>query len=275
MKDPTPEGPPVALVTGASSGIGRLTARRLAGQGFRVFGTSRSGALPEADQAVTMLPLDVDRAESVEACMGQLWTRTARLDVLVNNAGRATVGACEETSADEAMALFQTNFFGMMRVVSAVLPAMRARGGGRIVNVGSVSGFVAPPFHGVYAASKHAVAGYSEALRQEVRTFGVLVSLVEPDAHRTGIQMRHPRGELPVYDAHRTRVERMIRRQIDTGDDPERIVDAIVTAATSRSPRFRFRVGKTARLAALGKRFLPESVFDAVLLREFGPAKEA
>lgn len=263
----TNEERPIALVTGASSGIGRLTARRLAASGFRVFGTSRSGAAVEPD--VHMLQLDVGRTESVEACRKELQRHADRLDVLINNAGCASIGACEETSVEEAIALFQTNFFGVMRVTSAVLPEMRRRRRGRIVNVGSVAGFVAAPFHGVYAASKHAVAGYSEALRLEVKPFGIWVSLVEPDAHRTGIQLIPPRDGLALYEPSRSKVQTMMRRQIDGGRDPEHVVDAIVGAATGDRPRFRWRVGNTARLAAWGKRLLPDALFERLVQREF------
>jgi NADP-dependent 3-hydroxy acid dehydrogenase YdfG len=158
MSDIEREGS-VALVTGASSGIGYATATRLAAQGYRVFGTSRSGA--SVSDAFEMRALDVDHDDSVGACVETLLREAGRIDVLVNNAGRAMVGACEETTADEARALFETNVFGLMRVTSRVLPAMRVRQRGTIVNIGSLSGFVGVPFHGVYAATKHAVAGYT------------------------------------------------------------------------------------------------------------------
>lgn len=258
----------VALVTGASSGIGRLTAARLAQRGYRVFGTSRS---PRADSpGCEMLCLDVDSEDSVSACTRALLERAGRVDLIVNNAGRALVGACEETGAEEARALFETNFFGVMRIVSALLPGMRERRSGAVVNVGSVSGYFGTPFHGVYAASKHALAGYTEALRYELEPFGVRVALVEPAAHRTGIAMEHPRELLDCYDAPRKRVEQTIRGQIEHGDDPERIVDAIVAAATSRAPRLRYRVGGTARLLAIGRRFLSEAQLARFVRRELG-----
>jgi NAD(P)-dependent dehydrogenase (short-subunit alcohol dehydrogenase family) len=266
---------PVALVTGASSGIGRLAAARLAARGYRVYGTSRAGRLGPPD--VAMLSLDVDDDASVRACIDDLLAREGRLDVVVNNAGRAMVGACEETSADEARALFETNVFGVMRVVSRALPAMRARGMGVIINIGSLAGFVGTPFHGVYAASKHALAGYSEALRFEVEPFGVRVVLVEPEAHNTGIQMVRPRSPQAHYDGARGGVEAILRSQIDGGDSPERIVDAIVDAADG-NPRPRRRVGATARLMGFVRAALPAALFAFVIRRAFrlaGPASPA
>jgi len=266
MNDATEERR-VALVTGASSGFGVLAAVRFATLGYRVFGTSRSGRA--GPPGVSMLALDVDRDDSVCSCVAELLQRAGRVDVLVNNAGRAMVGSCEETSASEARALFETNVFGVMRVVSAVLPAMRARRHGAIVNVGSLSGFVGVPFHGVYAASKHALAGYSEALRHEVRPFGISVALIEPAAHRTGIEMIRPEQPMALYDDARDRVQEIIRGQIERGDSPERVVDVIVSAARSRSPRFRYRVGGKATFAVVARSVLPARIFEHVVRREF------
>jgi short-subunit dehydrogenase len=257
---------PVALVTGASSGFGALIAEALTTRGFRVIGTSRSGG--GGPPGIEMLALDVDRDASVTACMARLFEQTGHIDVLVNNAGRAMVGAAEETSPDEARALFETNLFGVMRVTSAVLPGMRARRTGRIINLGSVSGFVGLPFHGIYAASKHALAGYSEALRYELRPFGVWVSLVEPAAHRTGIQMSRPAQLDPVYDAGRRHVEHYIRDLIDHGPDPRGVARVVLAAATRAAPRLHYRVGGQARLAAWARRLLPGRLFEQFMRRE-------
>ncbi|HEX6245003.1 MAG TPA: SDR family NAD(P)-dependent oxidoreductase [Polyangiales bacterium] len=257
----------VALVTGASSGFGALTAQRLRGLGFHVVGTSRSGR--GAGEGVEMLPLDVDLDASVRELADTLLARTGRIDVLVNNAGRAMVGACEETSAAEARALFETNLFGVMRVVSALAPQMRRQGHGVIVNIGSISGYVGTPFHGVYAASKHALAGYSEALDFELRPLGIRVHLVEPAAHKTGIQMLRPAQPIAIYESERERVESIIRRQVDQGEDPMRVVDAIVRAVVqSRSP-FRARVGAKAALLSLGRRLLSDRLIARAVRREF------
>jgi len=257
----------VALVTGASSGFGKLTTERLLQHRLRVFGTSRNGA--GGADGVEMLRLDVDSPDSVRACASELQARAGRIDIIINNAGRALVGACEETSVDEAHALFETNFFGVMRVNAAFLPTLRAQGSGAIVHVGSVSGYFGTPFHGVYAASKHALAGYTEALSFEVERFGIRVSLVEPAAHRTFIQMARPQRTIACYDADRDRVESIIRKQIDEGDDPEQVVSAIVGAALGTTRRLRYRIGSTARLVSLSRRFLSEALLARIVRREF------
>jgi NAD(P)-dependent dehydrogenase (short-subunit alcohol dehydrogenase family) len=260
-------GARVVLVTGASSGFGALAAQRFRRLGLRVFGTSRSGA--GGGQGIEMLALDVDQDASVEHMRDQLLARAGRIDVLVNNAGRAMVGACEETSAAEARALFETNLFGVMRVVSALVPAMRRQGSGVIVNVGSISGYVGTPFHGIYAASKHALAGYSEALGFELSPFGIRVRLVEPAAHKTAIQMSRPERPLSVYDLRRERVEAIIRSQIESGRDPMHVVDAIVAAASTERSRFRYRIGAKAMLLAVGRRILSDGLIARAVRREF------
>jgi short-subunit dehydrogenase len=217
-----------------------------------------------------MLVLDVDLDESVRRCVEDLLGRTGRIDVLVNNAGRALLGACEETSSSEARALFETNVFGVMRMVCAVLPTMKQQGRGSIVNVGSLSGLISVPFHGVYAASKHALAGYSDALRHEVRPFGVRVSLVEPAAHRTGITMSRPLRTRAEYDVGRERVGSIIQTQIEAGHAPARVADTIVLAATSGAPRARYRVGFKALLASWALRLLPASWVEIAVRYEFG-----
>ncbi|HEX5659371.1 MAG TPA: SDR family NAD(P)-dependent oxidoreductase [Polyangiales bacterium] len=253
----------IALVTGASSGFGWVTAQRLHAAGHRVFGSSRSGRGGPA--GVEMLQLDVTRQDSVARCIDSI----GPLDILVNNAGVALSGACEETSVEEAQGLFETNLFGVMRVTSAVLPGMRARGRGRIVNVGSLSGAISVPFHGVYAASKHALAGYSDALRHELRPFGIRVSLVEPAAHRTSIQMALPASQLSVYDGPRARVIAIIQRQVARGADPARVAEVILRAATVAEPSARYRVGRKATLASVALWALPRAWLERFVRREF------
>jgi short-subunit dehydrogenase len=252
----------IALVTGASSGFGWLIAQRLLAGGYRVFGTTRGsrGGPP----GVEMLALDVTDDASTARCAA-----LGPIDILINNAGVAFAGACEETSAAEARALFETNLFGVMRVTAAVLPGMRNRGRGSIVNVGSLSGLISVPFHGIYAASKHALAGYSDALRHEVRPFGVRVSLVEPAAHRTSIQMARPANPLALYDSPRARVIAIIQQQIERGDDPARVAEVIVRAAIATNPRARYRVGRKAALAELGLWLLPRRWLERFVRSEF------
>src|SRR2546428_7222444 len=170
----------VVLVTGASSGAGQATARLLAQHGYRVFGTSRKPAGVESAPGLEVLELDVRADDSVAACISTVTSRAGRVDVLVNNAGYELAGALEELSMDEARAQFETNFFGVVRMVKSVLPFMHRQKEGRIINVSSLSGLSPIPFMGMYSASKFALEGYTEALRQELKPFGIHVSLIEP-----------------------------------------------------------------------------------------------
>src|SRR5262245_58411020 len=163
----------VVLITGASSGVGHTTARLLSQSGYRVFGTSRNPGGAEATPGVATLALDVCSDDSVAACVKAVVADAGRIDVLVNNAAYELAGAAEETTIDEAKAQFETNFFGVVRMVKAVLPSMRRQKHGRIVNVSSLSGVSSIPFMGMYSASKFALEGFSEALQLEVSPFNI------------------------------------------------------------------------------------------------------
>src|SRR5438067_3564412 len=175
----------VALVPVASSWIGEAAARALVSAGFTVYGTSRKVTPGEKRGEVVFLPLDVTDDESVADAVREVLDRSGRLDVLVNNAGLGVVGAAEESSVEQARALFETNLFGSMRMTRAVLPHMREQRSGRIINVSSIVGLIPVPYMALYASSKHALEGYSESVDHEVREYGVRVLLVEPGFTKT------------------------------------------------------------------------------------------
>src|SRR4029453_7752519 len=185
----------VVLITGASSGIGRVTAELLAARGQRVYGGVRAPATTRPLAGVELMPLDVRDEASVKACVEEVCRRAGRIDVLVNNAGVNLVGAVEETSISQARALFDTNVIGVLRMIQAVLPGMRRQGAGLIVNISSILGYIPAPFMGVYASTKHALEGLSESLDHEVRAFGVRVVLIEPHYTRTNLDTSAARAE--------------------------------------------------------------------------------
>src|SRR5258708_6392975 len=188
----------VALVTGVSSGIGLATAKRLIEQGFHAFGTIRVTSHPgNLAAGLEIVRLDVRDDKSVSAGVQEVLDRAGRIDALINNAGSVLVGSLEETSLDEAKELFETNFFGVLRMCQAVLPIMRQQNYGRIINISSVLGFLPAPYMGIYAATKHAIEGYSESLDHEVRLFGIRVSMIKPGFTRTNLNQN---GQL-VYQA--------------------------------------------------------------------------
>lgn len=253
----------VVLVTGVSSGIGRETAQLLAERGYKVFGSARNPHRVEALPRVELVPLDVSDDVSVTEAVQSVLREAGRLDALVNNAGYALVGALEEASLQEAHEQFETNFFGALRMVKAVLPIMRQQASGRIVNISSVVGIIPEPYMGVYVASKHALEGYTETLDHEVRQFGIRVSLVEPGFTRTGLGTNGKTTDmtLSAYAAQREQALAFIQRQIHNGADPRPVAKAVHHALTARSPRLHYRIGRPVKLAIALKGLLPEAAF--------------
>jgi NAD(P)-dependent dehydrogenase (short-subunit alcohol dehydrogenase family) len=260
----------VAFVTGVSSGIGEATARTLARDGYRVFGTVRS---PDAvvPDGVERVSLDVCDEATVSAGVASVLSRAGRIDALVNNAGATIVGAIEETDTAQAQALFDVNFFGAARVTRAVLPIMRAQRKGRVVFVSSVPGFLPAPFMGFYAASKHALEGYSESLDHEVRALGIRSILVEPGYMKTKLDKNAKTAGATIDDylEARERVGAYVNARIESGEDPARVAGVIAAALEARRPKLRYPVGKGTGTLATLRSFMPASLFDRSFRKEF------
>jgi NAD(P)-dependent dehydrogenase (short-subunit alcohol dehydrogenase family) len=254
----------VALVTGASSGIGDAAAHALIAEGFTVYGTSRRAVAGEERGGIVFLPLDVTDDQLVADSVREVLDRSGRIDVLVNNAGLGIAGAAEESSIEQARALFDTNLFGSIRMSRTVLPRMREQGSGRIINVSSVLGLVPAPFGALYSATKHAIEGYSESLDHEVREHGVRVLLVEPAYTRTSFDSNAiPADEpLPVYARRREVFDAILADAIKGGDEPSVVAEAIVAAATDSRPKLRYQAGPLARRVAKLRRYAPSAAFD-------------
>jgi NAD(P)-dependent dehydrogenase (short-subunit alcohol dehydrogenase family) len=260
--------PQVALVTGASSGFGQATAARLSARGFRVFGTSRVPTY-HGPSSLELLPLDVTSETSVEMCIQTILERTGRIDLLVNNAGFAQAGALEETSLEEARAQFDTNVFGVLRMLKAVLPVMRKQGGGQMITVSSLLGVVAMPYLGLYASSKFALEGMIEGLYHELRPFHIKVSLVEPTFFRTKFDARPPATPLAAYESARQSTMQFVHEAVEQGPDPEHVARRIAQLATSGDPPLRSYVGPRANLLVALRHWLPPRIFEQVRRRVF------
>src|SRR3954451_19200943 len=254
----------VALVTGASSGIGEAAAHALLGEGVTVYGTSRRAVAGEERGGIVFLPLDVTDDRSVAGSVREVLDRSGRIDVLVNNAGFGIAGAAEESSIEQARALFDTNLFGSIRMTRALLPQMREQGSGRVINVSSVLGLVPAPFGALYAATKHAIEGYSESLDHEVREYGIRVLLVEPAYTRTSFDANAiPADEpLPLYEQRREVQDVVLAEAIKGGDEPSIVGEAIVAAATDARPKLRYPAGTLARRVSKLRRYAPSNLFD-------------
>lgn len=253
----------ITLVTGASSGIGLVTAQALRRDGYRVFGTSRK-PMPDIEDGISMLVCDVTDDASVRRAVDEVLSRAGRIDLLVNNAGIGLLGGAEESTTEQAKAVFDVNVFGVMRMTNAVLPVMRRQRRGRIVNLSSILGLIPAPYNALYASTKHAVEGYSESLDHEVRTQGIRIVLVEPGVTRTPFEenITRPDRPLAIYDTVRADAEKLMRDVIGKGDAPEVVAKVVLEAANATSPKRRYTAGKAAGQARFIRRFLPESFVD-------------
>jgi NAD(P)-dependent dehydrogenase (short-subunit alcohol dehydrogenase family) len=260
---------PVAIVTGASGGIGEATVRSLHVAGYRVFGTYRR-PLATKSPGIEYLACDVTSDESVRMVVAEVLTKVGRIDLLVNNAGVGLLAGAEESSLEQAKSLFDVNLFGVIRTTKAVLPTMRRHGSGRIVNISSVMGLIPAPFMALYAASKHALEGYSESLDHEVRGSGVRVVLVEPAYTRTSFEenVYQADQQLEIYRPVRSNAEAVFRDAMKDADAPELVASAVVKASTAATPRPRYTAGRMARQVSLLRRFVPESAFDKSLRKQ-------
>jgi short-subunit dehydrogenase len=263
------QGRPVAIVTGASTGIGEASARALQAVGYRVFGTYRR-APSTVSAGVECVICDVSDGESVEAAVDKVLAAAGRIDLLINNAGVGLFAGAEESSLDQAKSLFDVNLFGVIRMTKAVLPTMRRQGSGRIVNMSSVMGLIPAPYSALYAASKHAVEGYSESLDHEVRSSGIRVVLVEPAYTQTRFESNLVKADKPldVYAQARSNVEDVVRNAMKTADSPELVAQVVVKASTVENPRRRYTAGRMAGQVSFLRRFVPEPAFDKSLRKQ-------
>lgn len=264
----------VVFITGASSGFGRSCALHLSALGHRVYGTSRKagGEGSAADAGFPVLVgMDVRDEDSVQQALTFVLSREHRIDVVVNNAGSGLAGSVEDTSVEEAEALFATNFFGVHRVCRAVLPIMRKQAGGMVVNISSLGGRVTIPFQGFYSASKYALEAFTEALRMETAPFGIKVVMIEPGDFATGFTAARTFASASSTDsAYQERCRRAIavmEHDEQHGADPRKVARLLARIIESRSPRLRYPIGMVGQRTAVAlKRALPASLIEKALL---------
>jgi NAD(P)-dependent dehydrogenase (short-subunit alcohol dehydrogenase family) len=261
------------LITGASSGIGAATADLLAQRGFDVFGTSRRPETArERRPSIHWVELDVRDEASVREAVAEVLARAERLDALVCNAGFGIFGSVEEVSAESALEQFETNYFGVLRTLRAVVPRMREAGRGRIVGVGSLAGRAPIPFQAHYSATKAALEATLLALRNELHPFGVAVSLVEPGDINTPFNENMDWGEFAAspYAERIRRSAEVIRASLPRAPGPERVAAVIHRCLVARRPRVRYAVGPDSWGVPLGRRLLPDALALLLIRRHFG-----
>ncbi|MEM9652805.1 MAG: SDR family NAD(P)-dependent oxidoreductase [Actinomycetota bacterium] len=262
---------PVALVTGASTGIGASIARTLVDAGYAVYGTSRRER-PDAD-GVRMRVMEVRSDESVEDCVAGILAETGRIDLVVNNAAQTIVSPAEELPIPEAAALMDLNFFGVARVVNAVLPTMRHQRAGHLIFISSLGGLMGIPGQGYYCATKHAMEGYVDGLYLELAQFGIRVTSVEPGSFRTEILETSPLPDWPTmdhYDGYRESLREIITEATAKGGDPQQVANVVASVATKTKPKVRYRVDGDGKRAIMFKTLLPQRTFYRIMGQRFG-----
>ncbi len=268
---------PVVLITGVTSGIGQAMSAYLASKGMRVFGTVLEpvdGLQPHPDgyQITTM---DVRDDQSVKRAVDAVLASADRIDVLVNNAGIGFVAPLEETGIDDARRVFEVNTLGSLRVIQAILPSMRTRRRGLIINITSISGQIAIPFDGIYSASKFALEGLSEALSLELRPFGITVAILEPGDINTGMTARsavdRTIDETSPYVRHLKRALAAALENERAGSSPLRIARTVEMIISERQPALRYVGGTlTERLMIPVKHLLPDRLFERLVAKQYG-----
>jgi len=240
----------VIVITGASSGIGKSSAAYLASKGYTVYGTSRHASLPPKSNdsdSFFMIKMDIDDDVSVNKAIQYIIKKEGRIDVLVNNAGWGISGAIEETSLDLAKSLFETNFFGQLRSCNAVLPSMREQRHGLIINISSIGGILGLPFQGLYSATKFAVEGLTEALRMEVKEYGLNIVLVEPGDFKTSFTRRRKKistiNKKSVYQNKAMKTMAVVEHDEQQGSSPVKIAYLLEKIICSSHPKIRYQVG--------------------------------
>ncbi|MDD5937112.1 MAG: oxidoreductase [Clostridiales bacterium] len=266
----------VALITGASSGIGLKTALELKKQGFIVYGAARRVEKMETLKKVGIHVkyIDVTKEETMTACVNEILKEQGRIDVLINNAGYGSYGAIEDVSLDLARKQLDVNLFGLVRMIQLVLPSMRQHHCGKIVNIASVGGKIATPFGGWYHATKYAVEGLSDSLRSEVIKFGIDVILIEPGLIKTdwgliAADSLRASSSQGAYAKEAKKTAKFFSKAYSGNwlSKPDLIATTIANAVTAKKPKTRYLVGRFAKLAVYSKRFLSDRLYDVIIRR--------
>ena len=262
----------IVFITGGSSGIGRAIGEFLQEKGYTVFGTSRN---PEQvkNSNIKLLALDVCNPESIHKAVAQLLAETGRIDILINNAGVGITGPIEEIPINEIKNNFETNVFGPIEVMKAVLPQMRAQRSGLIINITSIAGYMGLPYRGVYSASKGALELITEAVSMEVKGFGIQVTNVAPGDFATNIAAG--RYHAPVvagsaYEATYGTTLAAMNEHVDSGSDPLEMAKAIYSIIQTKQPKLHYKIGAfTQRFSIVLKRVLPDRMYEKMLMKHY------
>lgn len=262
----------VVLITGGSSGIGKSIGEFLHLKGFIVYGTSRN---PERilNSVFPLVALDVRNIESIKAAVAKIISVSGRIDIVINNAGVGITGPLEEIATVEIRNNFETNFFGPIEVMKAVLPQMRAQKSGLIINITSIAGYIGLPYRSVYSASKGALELITEALRMEVKSFGIQITNVAPGDFATNIasgRFHAPLIKDSAYEIPYGNTLKLMNEHVNSGSNPDEMGEAIYKIIQNPSPRIHYKIGAfMQKFSIVLKRILPDTVYEKMLMNHY------
>ncbi len=262
----------IILITGGSSGIGKAIGEFLHHKGFVVYGTSRN---PEkiTNSVFSLITLDVRNSDSIQAAVAKVISISGRLDVLINNAGVGITGPLEEIPLAEIKANFDTNFFGPIAVMQAVLPQMREQQSGLIINISSIAGYMGLPYRSIYSASKGALSIITEALRMEVKSFGIQITDVAPGDFATNIaasRFHAPVIKDSAYEKPYAATLQMMDDHVDSGSNPLEMAEAIYAIIQNPNPKVHYRIGLfLQKFSIILKKILPDTVYEKMLMNHY------
>jgi short-subunit dehydrogenase len=263
----------IVLITGISSGFGKHTAEYLAQKDFKIYGTSRKNI--EHDPRITVFNMDVTDPISVQSVINSVLEKEGKIDIIINNAGMGYSGAIEEFSHEEVKLQMDSNFYGMVYTIQAILPAMRKQGGGTIINISSIGGLMGLPFQGFYSASKFAIEGFSEALRMELKQFNIHVILINPGDFHTHFTANRKiiskSRETSPYENQFRKTLTIIEKDENNGLPPTVLAKKIYSILQKKNPSPKYIVSSfEQKLAVILKYILPDSWFFKILEDHYG-----
>ena len=262
----------VVLINGGSSGIGKSIGEYLTEKGFSVYGTSRN---PEryTESKFPILQLDVKNIETIQQTITTIIKKEGRLDVVINNAGAGITGAIEEIPESEIKANFDTNFFGPINVIKAVLPQMRKQQSGLIINITSIAGYMGLPYRGIYSASKGALELLTEAFRMELKDFNIKMTNIAPGDFATNIaagRYHTPLLEHSPYKKPYGNTLELMNAHVDSGFNPNIMAHAVLKVINTKNPKTHYKVGAfMQKFSIVLKRILPDSVYEKLLINHY------
>ncbi len=263
----------VVFITGGSSGIGKAIGEYLHQKNYIVYGTSRNPERYTSTSVFPLLALDVNNTETISAAIQQVLSKEGHIDVLINNAGIGITGPIEETPTDEIRKAYDTNVFGPLEVMKAVIPSMRKRKKGLIINVTSIAGYMGLPYRGIYSATKGSLGIISEAYRMEVQPFGIQITTVAPGDFATNIaagRYHSPVIKGSPYEAKYQETLEMMNEHVDQGGDPSEIAKKVEKIIDSESPKVHYRVGSfLQKISVWLKRILPSRTYETMLMKHY------